>query len=587
MYTKILLSIFLFFATFTFCQTEKKFSQLKKEFKNQVSKSNRDSADFYLNQMFTYALKIKNDSLLMVSYDQKAYINFVSGDFKNSAQELIKAIEIALDKNYITEYLNKQHNLASIFSKLGEYKKSNSIYKKVLALSDSTNINRDYIATVINIGSTYQNLENFDNAEAYLKKGLLLSKSINDSSMIASSYKFLAKNSLLRSKYLQVIDYVNIIENDYQKNIPEYLVDDAYFYRAEAYYKLNQLKKSETAIKKLFSLKSIFSDPSTVERYLLFSKIKEKQQDFKGALHFKNLAIKLKDSLDEANVRKSVIELERKYQLEKKEKENLQLKKDSYFKDLKISKKNIDILFIVIGFTTLICFIIFYYLTKYRKSNIALKKSIEKGLKLENKLATVRENIAQDFHDDLGNKLASITVLTDVLSKKIEESENKKIVKKIQDNSDGLYKGTKDFIWALNTKSDYLEELITYLSDFGEDFFHKLDISFTIKKNIESNILLPPYWSRHLILIFKEAMTNVAKHSKAKDCEIQFFCDNTQLKISLVDDGIGFCYVGKSFENGLENMKKRASKINGELEIKSNNNGTRVIFRSKLPKEGS
>ena len=108
-----------------------------------------------------------------------------------------------------------------------------------------------------------------------------------------------------------------------------------------------------------------------------------------------------------------------------------------------------------------------------------------------------------------------------------------------------------------------------------------------VQKEIYKNISLPYYWSRHLILIFKEAMTNVAKHAKANDCEIKFYCNKDILKIELIDNGVGFLVKELKVKNGLVNIKKRASKINGKIELYSSKKGTSVTFTAKLPKKGS
>lgn len=241
-------------------------------------------------------------------------------------------------------------------------------------------------------------------------------------------------------------------------------------------------------------------------------------------------------------------------------------------------KKPVFVAFLLIGAALLFIVYISYRLRRTKRTNLLLQESIENRIQLEKKLTSVRENIAQDFHDDLGNKLASITVLTDILSKKVESNDASYIVQQIQNNSDTLYKGTKDFIWSLKSDSDELEELITYLSDFGEEFFHQLQIDFRIEKNIQKNIKLPYYWSRHLILLFKEAMTNAAKHSGCKECILIFNFEDSSLKIALKDNGYGIHTTTKKLHNGILNMKKRAEKMNGELKITSTKNGTEILF---------
>jgi len=569
-------------------QSNLTYKKFKKAFRKNVNVSKNDSAAFFLNKMEAFAISDKNDSLLMDVNDQYAFFNFIRGDFEASANYLVTASNYALKNKYDNIYLDMLNNLGMIFAKINEYNKAKEIYIKVLSLSDSTDINRDYLSTLSNLGSAYQNLNKIDSAKVILEKGLVLAKQNNDKLMIASLLKFLAKNKYLNKEYKAVKDLVDEIEQNYDTIISPRLLDDAFFYRAQANFYLNNLRESEKDIKKTLRLMEVQQkDPALVERLLFYSNLKERQKDYRKSLELKNQVLILKDSFDEVEMRQNVLEIEKKYQTEKKENENLQLKQEGFKKDLIISRNRNNLLSIVVGFVLLLTFIIFYYLNKYRKKNKALNISIDRRIKLEKKLNNVRENIAQDFHDDLGNKLASITVLTDILSNKNISTDDKKIVSQIQENSDSLYKGTKDFIWSLNSKSDCLEELVTYLSDFGEEFFQKLNINFKIKKEIDQNISLPYYWSRHIILVFKEAMTNVAKHSQAKDCEIRFFCDSNLLKIELFDNGIGFKEEENKFQNGLINMQKRVKKINGKIDVKSTKNGTGIIFFAELPSLGS
>lgn len=569
-------------------QTNATFDTYRKAFRESTNNAQIDSAKYYLQKMNNLALSVKSDSLLMVVNDKYAFFNFVQGDFEASANYLVTASNYALENKYQNIYLDMLNNLGMIFAKINEYNKAKEIYIKVLSLSDATNINSDYLATLSNLGSAYQNLNKIDSAKVILEKGLNLAKETDDKLMIASLLKFLAKNKLQSKEYKAVKDLVDEIEQNYDTIISPRLLDDAFFYRAQANFHLNSLKEAEKDIKKTLRLMEVQQkDPALVERLLFYSDLKERQKDYRKSLEIKNQVLVLKDSFDEVEMRQNVLDIEKKYQTEKKENENLQLKQEGFKKDLIISENRNNLLLIIVGFVLLLFFVIFYYLNNYRKKNKALNISIDRRIKLEKKLNNVRENIAQDFHDDLGNKLASITVLTDILSQKEISTDDKKIVYQIQENSDSLYKGTKDFIWSLNSKSDYLEELVTYLSDFGEEFFQKMNIDFKIKKDIKANISLPYYWSRHIILIFKEAMTNVAKHSKAEDCEIRFFCDSKLLKIELLDNGKGFVKEDKKVKNGLINMQKRVKKIKGKIAIKSTEKGTEIIFSAELPNLGS
>ena len=158
-----------------------------------------------------------------------------------------------------------------------------------------------------------------------------------------------------------------------------------------------------------------------------------------------------------------------------------------------------DPVYIIIGVLVLsfvIILIILRQLNYTKARNEELKIAINKQLLLEKELSEVRENIAQDFHDDLGNKLARISLLSNLANEEIS-SENEKLKTKmvqIENDANYLYKGTKDFIFSLKEESNYLEELVTYLTDFGQDLFNHSNKKFIVIKEIEEEMLIKPAW---------------------------------------------------------------------------------------------
>ncbi|MFP2997988.1 two-component regulator propeller domain-containing protein [Spongiivirga sp. MCCC 1A20706] len=237
--------------------------------------------------------------------------------------------------------------------------------------------------------------------------------------------------------------------------------------------------------------------------------------------------------------------------------------------------------------TTMLALVTFFVMKRLRqikKRNLVLQQAIENQQKLESELNHVRENIAQDFHDDLGNKLARISLLSNLINKEVS-NDNRKLstkVKQINADANDLYLGTRDFIFSLKSNSDYIEELVTYLSDFGEDFYSKTRIRFVLENKINQNIRLPYYWSKQLIYIFKETMTNTLKHSACTEVRLTFTYEKNTLSICCTDNGIGITADEMNSNNGILNMKKRAEKIGCQLVITSEEKkGTTVSFIGK------
>lgn len=236
------------------------------------------------------------------------------------------------------------------------------------------------------------------------------------------------------------------------------------------------------------------------------------------------------------------------------------------------------VLFSVIGL------LVFARIRQLNKRNQRLQNLLESNEKLQFQLNEMRQNIAQDFHDELGNKLAGISVLSDKLlrDEKLKLNVNYPIVEKIYKDSQDLFQGIRDFIWAIDSKNGTLEELIFALTDFGEDLFAYSNIKFIVKNEIEeASFLLPNFWNRQLLLLFKEAMTNAYKHSQATQLNLLFSIENDHLTITCQDNGIGFKVDKLTRQNGLLNLQKRAAKIKSKVYIHSEN-GTNITFKGSI-----
>ncbi|MFN3404507.1 MAG: PAS domain-containing sensor histidine kinase [Cytophagaceae bacterium] len=208
-------------------------------------------------------------------------------------------------------------------------------------------------------------------------------------------------------------------------------------------------------------------------------------------------------------------------------------------------------------------------ITKERPQLLITMINKEDKLNLEGKLEEMRKKIARDFHDELGNRLASISMKSRLLDGDLKNNAKLKLVaSSIKDNAQKVNDTFRDFIWAIDKNSDYLHSVVSYLKDFGEDLFDSLSIDFVTRiQMIEKSAKLPPFWSRQLIFIFKEVMGNAAKHSSCKTVEFGVTFDNNTLKMWVSDDGSGFDPYKQKSARGLYYVKQRAREIGADAEI--------------------
>jgi len=198
----------------------------------------------------------------------------------------------------------------------------------------------------------------------------------------------------------------------------------------------------------------------------------------------------------------------------------------------------------------------------------------------------LRAKLAADLHDNIGSSLTEISILSEVISHKIDSADDntKKSLKTISDNSRNLIDNMSDIVWLVNPKRDSLYDLILRLRDTYSELSSYTNISFR-SENIKEleKISLSMEHRQHLYLIFKEAINNSITHSKCNQLTLDASVRGKRLEMTLRDDGIGFEESLQSSGNGLSNMRERAKAIGGLLSILSNNGkGTIVRFNGNI-----
>jgi len=89
-------------------------------------------------------------------------------------------------------------------------------------------------------------------------------------------------------------------------------------------------------------------------------------------------------------------------------------------------------------------------------------------------------------------------------------------------------------------------------------------------------------FKRNVLLIFKEALSNIQKHAEATCTEIHLRFLREHFEIAITDDGKGFSTT-HSTGSGLMNMRRRAKSIGAELLIDSKiQAGTIIKLKAKI-----
>ncbi|MGY3211529.1 two-component regulator propeller domain-containing protein [Mucilaginibacter sp. HD30] len=194
---------------------------------------------------------------------------------------------------------------------------------------------------------------------------------------------------------------------------------------------------------------------------------------------------------------------------------------------------------------------------------------------------SIRREIANDLHDDLGGNLNAIKIFTHLAIGQLGKLDALNEIENLISNTAA---GLRDMLWVLEGTQDTAGDLAERIRRFAEPLAEARKINFCC--DVESrvaDVALSKIEKRNLLLIAKEAFNNCFKYATCQKLHI-FIKSETGQKITLgiSDDGLGFDTLAQSGGYGLNNIRYRAKQINYSVEIQSSQgNGTTIVVQKK------
>jgi PAS domain S-box-containing protein len=212
-----------------------------------------------------------------------------------------------------------------------------------------------------------------------------------------------------------------------------------------------------------------------------------------------------------------------------------------------------------------------------------LTRSHDQLRQLSAALQTIREeertHIARELHDDLGQILASLRMdLTLLQQEDGTSSDSLRLMAGMEQNLLTAIASLRRI--ATNLRPRALDEggLYFALKGLRDDFVERYGIPTTLLAD-EAELRLDDAASTAIFRMVQEALTNIARHAQATAVTMNLFRSNSDLLITIRDDGRGIRPedMEKAESLGLIGMRERVWAMNGEISVASDEPpGTRI-----------
>lgn len=461
------------------------------------------------------------------------------GNQKEALQYFQRAEKIVNQQKDLIAKANIKMNIGSLLIDLNRKEEARKYLESSREIAKNSNNNTVLAAVDQNLGTLALEKNDYKSAEIFFKEALAIKQELGDLNEAATSQLSLGILQTKLGQYSQAVPNLRTAITIFEKNDNSERLLDAYPALNKAY---------------------IFSG----------------QKD--SAIHFLDKYILLQEKIAQDNLAEITLDLDKKYQSEKKERLIAQNKSKLLKNESDLRKKRFQLLILgIILFSALTISFFIYRNQKFKNQQLQQESELKEAkakIETQIKLQEQRLQISRDLHDNIGSQLTFLISSMDNL--KYAENLPSEFVNDKLDNLSSFTKTTigelRDTIWAMNhdrISIENLEERIISHINSALNAGIALEFDFKIEKDIELKTSFNSVYGMHLFRVIQEGINNALKYSRTEKIEIHFGKKGNDLTVDIRDFGIGFDPNNANLGNGLKNMHHRISEIKGQFTIKS------------------
>jgi PAS domain S-box-containing protein len=195
-----------------------------------------------------------------------------------------------------------------------------------------------------------------------------------------------------------------------------------------------------------------------------------------------------------------------------------------------------------------------------------------------------QQRIGQDLHDDLGQQLAGIWLLSTVLKSNLAKQESPEV-----ENAGKIASLLKDALLLTRTLARGLHPvaiqaggIVTALDELCQRTSDMFGMDCRCK--CPDCVVMDNTMATHLYRIAQEAVTNAVKHGAAKEVDIELAIHPDSMVLAVKDQGKGIAELDPNRKGmGTRIMSYRADLIGGKLDIQRNKTGVGTSVVCTIP----
>ncbi len=547
-------------------------------YKNQIE---LDRANYFYDLAFVKAKEAKSVQMMASVLNNKASVMRMQRNMTGAIAKYYQALKLYQSENNYYGMGAAYNNLAEVFSMLDQMDKSRAYLLKTLSIRDKIDKEDNFIIANalrnLGFGAYFEN--KYTLSIDYFEQALAIFRENKDSVGIGDVLVKIG-NSLVESGNTK--KGKTLIEEGYKMGLEQnsYLVITlAKESLAQAEWKEKNYSKAIQLLYETIELAKNAGDRNPImESYEMLALIYADKGDFKEGFELQKKFAAVKDSIFSAENRSTLTEMEVKYNTEKKELENLKLKKTTTEQELKIARKNIFLgLVVALLLISGLVFTLIYTRNKSKQKELMdaeiLKVQEQKNKAIIEAEERERIRIAKDLHDGVGQMVSALKLQMSSLETGVEFKSDDE-----RNRYNDMIAFVDETVKEVRSVSHSMmpNALIrSGLSSAVREFVQRISSTDQLKVDLEIvglNDRLEQTTETVLFRVLQEIVSNIVKHANANHVTIQLIRHDQEITLMVEDNGKGFDTSKiQEFDGiGLKNLLSRVEFLNGTIHFDSN-----------------
>lgn len=280
----------------------------------------------------------RGECLANINY---AILEAIEGNFKNSADYYLKAIQIAKDIKYTRGLSISYNNIGENYFRLKDFDKAIEYSEKARVLNDSIHELRGQAINLEMLGSCYFAKNDLKTALNYWNKGFQFAKQSKDPNVTSQLYVDMGKYYTLNNQLGPALNNLKIADSIASFHNETYYQTLAYKAYANAYDRLNKNDSSLYFLHKaLSSSRALGNKNEECEIYKLFADHFEERKMYDSGMYYLRKHKNLSDTVLSDKNFAHLAFIQTQYETELKDQENKRLKHIERSQKKEIVEKN-------------------------------------------------------------------------------------------------------------------------------------------------------------------------------------------------------------------------------------------------------